>query len=76
MKPNRAQFYKFLVAVLLGNGLYFALSPRLPLAARHRSWSIDMGTVVDFWFCLLIYGLLELGAFFHARRQKNKPHRP
>jgi hypothetical protein len=55
---------KFLVAILLGNALYFALSPHLPPAAQHRSWTVDLGTVVDFWFCLLVYGLLELGAFF------------
>lgn len=63
MHPTRAQWMKFLAATLLGNGLYFALSPHLPPAAQHRSWSVDLGTVVDFWFCLLVYGLLELGAF-------------
>jgi hypothetical protein len=56
---------KFVLAVVLGNALYFALSPHLPPAAQHRSWTIDLGTVVDFWFCLLVYGLLELGALFH-----------
>ncbi len=72
MKPNRAQFFKFLVAVLLGNGLYFALSPHLPLAARHQAWSIDLGTVVDFWFCLLVYGILGLGAYFQSRQRRGK----
>ncbi|MGO8786949.1 MAG: hypothetical protein ACLQVL_06145 [Terriglobia bacterium] len=63
MHLTRAKWIKFLVAILLGNALYFALSPHLPLAAQHRSWTLDLGTIVDFWFCLLIYGLLELGAF-------------
>ena len=27
------------------------------------------GTMVDFWFCLVVYGLLELGAFLG--RDKN-----
>jgi hypothetical protein len=60
---SRAQWTKYLIAILLGNGLFFALSPYLPPTAQHRSWAIDLGTVVDFWFCLLVYGLLELGAF-------------
>ncbi len=64
MLLTRAKWIKFLVAILLGNALYFVLSPHLPAAARHHSWTVDLGTVVDFWFCLLVYGLLELGAFF------------
>ncbi|MGD0224526.1 MAG: hypothetical protein ABSF71_19525 [Terriglobia bacterium] len=64
MYLTRAKWIKFLVAILLGNALYFALSPHLPPAAQHRSWTVDLGTVVDFWMCLLVYGLLELGAFF------------
>ena len=59
----RAKLIKFLVAIILGNALYFALSPHLPPAAQHHAWAVDLGTVVDFWFCLLVYGLLELGAF-------------
>ena len=76
MLITRAQWMKFLVAILLGNALYFALSPHLPPAAQHRSWTGDLGTVVDFWFCLLVYGLLELGAFFRrddAGRRGPKP---
>jgi len=64
MPLTRAQWVKFLIAILLGNALYFALSSHLPPAAQHRAWTVDLGTVVDFWFCLLVYGLLELAAFF------------
>ena len=63
MPLTRSKWIKFLIAVLLGNALYFGLSSRLPPAAQHRAWTVDLGTVVDFWFCLLVYGLLELGAF-------------
>jgi hypothetical protein len=73
MKTNRAKFMKFLIAILLGNGLYFALSPQLPPAARHRAWTIDLGTIVDFWFCLLVYGLLELGSFLRTRQPVKPP---
>jgi hypothetical protein len=67
----RIKWTKYLIAILLGNGLYFALSPYLPPAAQHHSSAIDLGTVVDFWFCLLVYGLLELGAFFHRDNTGN-----
>jgi len=69
MSPVTRKWIKCLVAILLGNALYFALYPRLPLAARHRSYRLDLGTVVDFWFCLLVFGLLELGAFLQSRRK-------
>jgi hypothetical protein len=64
MLLTRAKLIKYLIAILLGNALYFTLSPYLPPAARHHSWTVDLGTVLDFWFCLLVYGLLELGASF------------
>ena len=76
MLPNRAKWIKFLVAILLGNGLYFALSPHLPPAAQNAAGRIDWGTVVDFWFCLAVYGLLELGAFINrSRNEKSAPDR-
>lgn len=69
MVPKRVKWIEFLVAVCLGNILYFVLSPHLPPAARHHSWTVDLGTVVDFWFCLLVYGLIELGIFFSHREK-------
>lgn len=67
--PNRAQWMKFIVSILLGNALYFALLPRLPSAAQHHKWTVDLGTVVDFWFCLMVYGLLELAAYLQSPRR-------
>ena len=66
MPLKRTNWLKFLIAILLGNALYFSLAPRLPAAAQHHSWTVDLGTVVDFWFCLLVYGLMELGASLHS----------
>jgi uncharacterized membrane protein YraQ (UPF0718 family) len=74
MRLTPATWIKYLVAILLGNALYFALSPHLPPVARHAERTLGMGTVVDFWFCLLVYGLLELGAFLH--RDNTRTGRP
>jgi hypothetical protein len=52
-------------AVILGNLAYFMLQPSLPPAARHRLFQLDWGLIVDFWFCLVAYGLIRT-----ARRWK------
>ena len=72
MPLTRAKLTKYLIAILLGNALYFVLSPYLPPAAQHGAEALDLGTVVDFWFCLLVYGLLELGAFFARDHTRNR----
>jgi len=53
-------FWRSLAAVIIGNVLYLACSSFLPSAARHNSAGFDLGLVVDFWFCLVVMGLLEL----------------
>ena len=68
-KPITTRWLKYLLAILLGNGLYFALNPYLPPAAKHHPFKLDLGTLVDFWLCLVVYGLLELGAFLRKRGQ-------
>lgn len=71
MSAARETWTKFLAAVLLGNGLYVALYPYLPPAARrHRGYWPDLGTLVDFWLCLFVYGLFELAAFLRKRRKR------
>lgn len=52
-------FLQALFAIILGNVVYFALVPSLPLIARHRPFRIDLGMVIDFWLCLVIYGLIR-----------------
>ena len=69
MKPMTVKWLKYLTAILLGNGLYFALNPYLPSAAKHHPFKLDLGTLVDFWLCLVVYGLLELAAFLRRRGQ-------
>jgi hypothetical protein len=53
-----------LFAIVLGNVAYFLLAPSLPLP-RHRPFQLDAGLLVDFWFCVLAYGLIRT-----ARRWK------
>jgi hypothetical protein len=50
--------------IILGNVAYFLLAPSLPLP-RHRPFQLDAGLVVDFWFCVVAYGLIRT-----ARRWK------
>jgi hypothetical protein len=48
-----------LLAILLGNVVYFVLIPSLPPAARHHPFHVDLGSLVDFWFCLVVYGVIR-----------------
>ena len=52
-------FLQALLAIILGNVVYFALIPSLPPAARHRPFHLDLGIILDFWFCLVAYGLIR-----------------
>jgi len=57
LPPN---FWISLVAVLVGNALYFFLVvPMLPYHAQHNPFKFDVGLLVDFWVCLVVYGLLR-----------------
>jgi hypothetical protein len=64
-------FWQSLIAVVVGNAIYFLLMPYMPLRARHVTLRVDFGLVVDFWICLVIYGLLEL--FKRRRRSRENP---
>jgi len=49
------------VAVVVGNLLsFFVLMPHLPAAGRHRPDRLDLGLIVDFWLCVVLYGVIEL----------------
>ena len=67
MKLNPLTWIKYLVAIVLGQALYFSVAPYLPPAARHERFQFDLGTVVDVWFCLFVYGLIELVVFLRNR---------
>jgi hypothetical protein len=52
-------FLQALLAIILGNLVYFALLPSLPPYFRHHRFQIDFGTLVDFSFCVVIYVLIR-----------------
>ncbi len=52
-------FLQALLAIILGNLVYFALLPSLPPAARHHPFRPDLGTLVDFFFCVVAYLLIR-----------------
>jgi hypothetical protein len=47
------------LAVVLGNVGYFLLAPSFPPVARHRPFHFDLGMAIDFWLCLVAYGLIR-----------------
>jgi len=59
MSKSTANFLHALVAVLSGNILYFLLEKYLPVRARHVTFGFDLGTLVDFWFCLVMFGIIK-----------------
>lgn len=59
-KPSvLVNFVQALIAIVLGNVVYFLLAPSLPMIARHHPFRLDLGMVIDFWFCLVAYGLIR-----------------
>jgi hypothetical protein len=52
-------FVQSLIAVVAGNVVYFLLMPHLPPAARHNPARLDLGVLVDFWFCLVFLGAIK-----------------
>lgn len=66
-------FVQALIAVLAGNAAYFLLLPYLPPAARHVPLRLDIGLVVDFWFCLVVFGIIKTVA---GRSRQSKLHKP
>jgi hypothetical protein len=56
----KRRFWQFLIAVLAGNAIYFSTERYLPPRAQHNTYQIDWGLAVDFWICLVCYGLVRL----------------
>jgi hypothetical protein len=52
-------FVQSFAAVVAGNLVYFLLMPHLPPVARHVAPRLDLGVLVDFWFCLVALGVVK-----------------
>ena len=50
-----------LVAVLVGNLVYFAAMPKLPAALQHAPRRLDLGLLLDFCICAALFVLMSLG---------------
>ena len=57
MKRN---WVRSLIAVVAGNVIYLAVERYLPLRAQHQLYQVDWGLAVDFWICLVCYGLVRM----------------
>jgi hypothetical protein len=50
---------RMLLAILLGNLIYFAAAPFLPNRVQHRLFQLDSGIILDFAICAGLYLLLR-----------------
>jgi hypothetical protein len=57
-----ANFVHALIAVLAGNAAYFWVVRYLPARAQHVPLHLDLGMVIDFWFCLVAFGIAKFVA--------------
>src|SRR5690348_18022094 len=70
--PTAKRWIKYLIAIVAGNLIYLFTAPHLPPAARHHPYRADIGLFVDLWFCVAVYGLIELLVFLARRRGRDR----
>jgi hypothetical protein len=70
MTATAKRWVKYLIAIVTGNLIYFSLESRFPPAAQHRPYHADIGLFVDLWFCVAVYGLIELALFARQRLRR------
>jgi len=54
------RLWRYLIAIVIGNAIYFGIERYLPPRAQHQPYRIDWGLAVDFWICLACYGIVRL----------------
>jgi ABC-type tungstate transport system substrate-binding protein len=59
MSKSTANFLHALAAVVVGNAIYFLVEKHLPVGAYHVPFHIDVGMVVDFFICLVVFGIIK-----------------
>jgi hypothetical protein len=64
--PRR--WIEYLISVLVGNAIYFAvLLPGLPRSLQHQPFAVDLGLLLAFLCCVLVYAAIRLGSR-HGKR--------
>jgi len=59
--PRR--WLEYFIAIIVGNAIYyFSLVPHLPVPLRHQGFAMDLGSLVDFFVCVGVYGLIRVGS--------------
>jgi hypothetical protein len=51
---------RYLIAIILGNAIYFWVMPHLPQRIQHEPLQLDWGVAVDFCVCLVCYGVIRM----------------
>jgi hypothetical protein len=60
MTPRR--WIEYTAAILAGNAIYFlVLFPDLAPNLQHHPWRFDLGLLLDFLCCVVVYGVIRLG---------------
>jgi len=59
LKLFNRTFWQSLIAVLVGNGIYYSVERYLPPRGQHQLYQIDWGLAVDFWICVICYVLVR-----------------
>jgi hypothetical protein len=54
------RLWRYLLAILLGNLIYFSLERFLPSGWHHRPLGVDWGLAVAFVLCVACYGLIRI----------------
>jgi hypothetical protein len=60
MTPRR--WIEYLVAILAGNAIYFAVILPATPSLGHQPFRLDLGLLVDFACCVLVYAAIRLGS--------------
>jgi hypothetical protein len=53
------RLWRYLIAIVVGNAIYFLIEQYLPPKGRHQPFQFDWGLAVDFWICLACYGVIR-----------------
>ena len=54
------RLWRYLIAILAGNAIYFAVEQYLPPRGQHQPFQLDWGLAIDFWMCLVCYMIVRL----------------